>query len=205
MRKFVLGTCLLAFLVGTVRTADAIPVGTFGELDNWATSAARVSGTGGDYAGVPALVGLVGDDLTDGAINIGPGDSFDLGFAPGILNRAGDDFVIFDGRFSFDGVYITINATELYVPSAAFTDSGLDLVLKNSGFTFELYGAALELGAWGVAPGGTIFSMIIRGDGQSDIIGVSGTDPVDHDVPEPGTLLLLGSALAGVALRIRRS
>jgi len=59
------------------------------------------------------------------------------------------------------------------------------------------------LGDWGVSAGDTIYRMIIRGDGQSDIIGVSGTGEVDHDIPEPGTLLLLGSALAGVALRIR--
>ena len=56
--------------------ANAISVGTFGNIDLWVTNASRVTGTGGDYAGVDAVAALIGDDLTDGAINIDSNSSF---------------------------------------------------------------------------------------------------------------------------------
>ena len=124
--------------------ANAISVGSFGVLDNWVTSASRLAGAGGDFAGVDAVGALIGDDLTDGAINIGLVDSFQLDFAGGIMNNTGADFVIFDGRFSNDGVFVEINGSEQLIDAGSFLDSGVDLVLSNSSFGFDLFGATSD-------------------------------------------------------------
>ncbi len=176
--------------------ASAISVGSFGVLDNWVTGASRISGAGGDYAGLSAIDALIGDDLTDGAININTGDAFQLDFSGGIQNISGADLVIFDGRFSSDGVYVEINGSEQLVSSGSFTDSGLDLILKNSGLSFDLFGASLDLSDWGIADGASIFSFNIRGTGQSDIMGASGIST--GVVPVPAAVWLFGSGLIGL-------
>lgn len=177
-------------------SASAISVGSFGVLDNWVTGASRISGTGGNYAGVDAIDGLIGDDLTDGAININTGDAFQLDFSGGIQNISGADLVIFDSRFSSDGVYVEINGSEQLVEAGSFTDSGLDLVLKNSGLSFDLFGASLDLSDWGITDGASIFSLNIRGTGQSDIMGASGIST--SAVPVPAAVWLFGSGLIGL-------
>ena len=179
---------------------NAISVGTFGILDNWATGASRLAGAGGDYAGVDAVSALIGDDLSDGAINLGFIDSFQLDFAGGIMNNAGADFVIFDGRFSSDNIYVEINGNEQLIGAGSFLDSGLDLVLSNSTLGFDLFGASLDLTDWGIASGSSIFSLNIRGAGQSDIMGVSGVSAI----PVPAAVWLFGSGLIGLAGLARR-
>jgi hypothetical protein len=91
----------MAVLIGFSSPAFAMPVGLFGDIDYWVTDASRVSDTGGEYAGVDPVAALVGDVLTDGAINMGliTTGSFLLEFSYGIVNTSGDDFIVFDGRF----------------------------------------------------------------------------------------------------------
>ena len=201
MNKLKLVFALLALFLSA--TANAITVGSFGELDNFATSASRVSGTGGDFAGVDAVSALIGDDLTDGAINIGVDDSFNLGFSGGINNGIGADLVIFDGQFSVDSVFVAINGSEQLIAASSFVDSGLDLMLRNAGNNFSVFGAFLDLSDFGIADGSSIFSLIIRGGGESDILGVSGINGVSP-VPVPAAAWLFGSALLGMFGFVRR-
>lgn len=196
--------CLLMSLLVFVGTASAIPVGSFGNLNNWVTGASRIAGGGGDYAGVDAVAALIGDDLTDGAININESTSFKLDFAGGILNGSGVDFVIFDGRFSSDSVYIEVNGLEQLVSANSFVDSGLDLVLKNTALPFDLFGASLDLTSWGVATGEYIYSLNIRGVSQSDIMGVSGLGG-QVSIPEPAVALLMATGLLGIAFARRKT
>jgi hypothetical protein len=198
------GVCLVA----TSIPASAIPVGTFGDIDSWVTDASRILGTGGEYAGVDPLAGLIGDDLTDGAINLGLSssvDSFLLTFDGGITNGAGDDFVVFDGRFSSDGVSIGVGGTELAVSSSSFVDSGLDFILKNTSFTFDLYGASLDLSDYGVAVGASITSLTLTAYApEADIMGVGVLNSGSTAVPEPSIIALFGAGLIGIGFVRRR-
>ncbi len=206
MKKYI---WILTFLAisGFLGAAHAIPVGTFGDVDVWADDAARVSGTGGDFAGVDAVQALIGDDLTDGAINLDTDDKFRVSFSGGITNGVGADFVVFDGRFSADGVYLTVDAggTELYISSGSFVDSGLDFILKNSSYRFDLYGVALDLSDWGYGIGDTVYDLVLGGDGESDIMGVGILGSSSNAVPEPATLLLFGFGLLGLAKTGRKN
>ena len=194
---------LLMSLLVCAGTASAIPVGSFGELDNWVTGASRIAGSGGSYAGVDAVSALIGNDLTDGAININESTSFKLDFAGGILNGSGVDFVIFDGRFSSDSVYIEINGLEQLVTAGSFVDSGLDFILKDTAYSFDLFGASLDLSSWGVATSSYIYSLNIRGVSQSDIMGVSGIGG-KVSTPEPTVALLMAIGLLVIAFARRK-
>lgn len=183
--------------VGFSTSALALSVGTFGDIDYWVTDASRVAGSGGAYAGVDPIQALIGDDLTDGAINIGlfGTDSFLLEFSYGIVNNPGDDFVVFDGRFSSDDIDFEIDINSVHVPETDFVDSGLDFVLKNTSLTFDLYGASLDLSDWGIAENDVVYSMVMTSyyptNNQADIMGVG---VLNASIPDPSMVFLLGSA-----------
>jgi len=203
MKRRIWAILVLGMSLG--QAAHAVVIPGYGDITNWATSATRLSaGTGGDFGGVSALDGLVGDDLTDGAINVNATTIFQVGFA-GITNNPGADLLILDGRFSADGAFIEIGGLELLVDVAAFSDTGLDFILKGSNFSFDLFAAAVDLSDWGVGAGESITSLIFRGTGESDIIGFAGLEsgPIVA-APEPGTVLLLGIGIAGVVGAVRR-
>ena len=189
-------------------TASATDLGTLGNHDNWVTNATRIAGTGGDYAGVSALDGLTGDDLTDGAINIDSGDIFELTIGPGIVNTPlAGDLIILDGRFSEDGVFLEINGEQDYIHPWDFQDTGLDFVLKNTQFEFSLFGAVVDLDAFHVPDNAIIHTIRMWGDdgsgGEGDIIGLTGMGQAQV-VPEPATMALLGLGMAGLGYRNRR-
>jgi len=184
---------LLIFLLFTGNVC-ATTVGTFGELNNWVTSASRLSGTDGALNDTDPVAALVGDDLTDGAINIDSSNKFQLNFSSGIKNNSGADLVIFDAQFSADSVFVEINGVENLILNTDFIDSGLDFTLKNSTYVFSLFGASLDLSNWGISTGNSIFSINIRGDEQSDIMGVSGMFAATS-VPVPAVVWLFGFGL----------
>ncbi|XOV86175.1 MAG: PEP-CTERM sorting domain-containing protein [Pseudomonadota bacterium] len=204
-KKLSIQSIMLAVVTALVAPgASAIVVGPFGDLTNWVSSATRISGSGGNFNGVDAVAALVGDDLTDGAINIGTSDKFGLFFDTGIVNNAGADLVVFDSRFSADSLYmeIEIGGSEFLVGAGSFIDTGLDFTLKNCGCGFSLFGAAIDLSDWGIANGATVTNLAIRGSGQSDIMGVAALHSVA--VPEPAAFAFFGLGIAGLMASRRR-
>jgi len=167
--------------------------GTCGEVVTWPTSASRVScafggSTCGVFSGVPVELALVGPCLNGGAINIRGGDVFEVVFADGIQNGPGDDFIVFDARFSADSVSIEIGGTTNLVDIGCYVSCDQSLVLANTGFAFSLFGAQLDLSDWGIADDAVVNTIRFTGTGESDVVGIGALSPSVQPSPRCSSL-----------------
>ena len=111
----------------------------------------------------------------------------------------------FNLAVSTDGVNFT--APLAFLGSTA-TNTGVSRSYFYNGsgpFQTNLAVLPIDLSSFGVAAGGNIVAARITGSPEADIIRVAGFTPAAATpVPEPGTMLLVGTGVVAVARRYRR-
>ena len=162
------------------------------------------AGPTNSYAGILGTDGLTGHDLDTGAFNLDSGDIFELNFPVPIVNQVGADIYFTDSRFSTDALDIDISLGGSYytIQASAFTDTGVDSVIRNTNLGFDLFAAEIDMSDFGFALGESISVLRIRGVSQSDPIVIGNLNSANV-VPLPGAVWL-GLGLLGTLGAVRR-
>ena len=157
---------------------------------------------------------LTGANFDTGIANIGlfGSPSYTINYHSAIANGSGADLGVVTARYSTsdkislavstDGVNFT-NAIDF--GPAAGADSGVGKTYfygVNGQSSAELFVTAIDLGAFGLAPGATIQAVRVTGSPELDLVRVAGFASA---VPEPAgaAMLLAGLGIVGAVLRRR--
>jgi hypothetical protein len=204
MRKSVLaGVAVLVFAmsIGAPRADATVIVGGLAFDDD--AFADVLLGSSGSYTlgGAGTLQDqLVGTNVADYAFSYSPGAFVLLGFTDNtVVNGTGSDLALFELGIP-DTLTLTIGGT---------TFSYLTVGTGFSAGGFALNVALIDLSDFGLAFGSSVDQIRLG----LDTVGSTGTVPSltaagalnsGDPVPEPGTLLLLGSGIATLVARRRR-
>ena len=203
MKAAFLAASAAMLMAGSAQASTTIARFTF---TSSATSLIQASGAWTSFTGAPLATAVTDSDLISSVFSFDPNAFLRIGFANGILNGAGNDFVVFTiGNFApgiADPVPVTINGVTIVLPPSPTTS-----------FVFgpgrgQLNAAAFDLTDFGLASGASISEIRISGSTSPlapimPFFGVlnTGTGAV---VPEPSTWMLMIMGFGLIAQQLRR-
>ena len=203
MKAAFLAASAAMLMAGSAQASTTIGGFTF---TSSATSLIQASGAWISSTGAPLATAVTDSDLISSVFSFDPNAFLRIGFANGILNGAGNDFVVFTiGNFApgiADPVPVTINGVTIVLPPSPTTS-----------FVFgpgrgQLNAAAFDLTDFGLASGASISEIRISGSTSPlapimPFFGVlnTGTGAV---VPEPSTWMLMIMGFGLIAQQLRR-
>lgn len=143
---------------------------------------------------------VLGSDLASSTIEMVGGQSLTLAFTDNVVvNGPGADLAIFELFAGVEYGNLTINGVTLAISGASL---GF-IPIPGTAFSNNVSLAQIDLSAFGVAPGGSVSSLTITGNG-SEYAAFGAINSAAAAVPVPGTLALFGIALGAFGFLRRR-
>ena len=196
MKAAFLAASAAILMAGSAQAATTIGGYT---ITSSATSLIQSSGVYATLGGPLATV-LTDVDEETYALSYDPSAFLRLGFASGILNDGGNDFVLFalgqPNSFS-----VTINSVTVSRPSL-FTGFTTSLVAPAQ-VPVDLYAAVFDLSDFGISTGSSVSQIRIGNSVDGPILSLAGVLNTAV-VPEPSTWMLMIMGFGLIAQQLRR-
>jgi hypothetical protein len=228
MRIRFIGLALAAIACASIANASTITLGTFSfnsnQFGNTLTESDGGTFRSSNWLNIvnadPGNPGaLTGPNFNTGIANIGFTSSqaidYTIGYSTPITNGSGNDMGLVTGySYLGDTYHVAVSTDGInFTPFVDFAgSSGTDTLVNMSywyggggPFSTDLIVVPMDLSAFGIASGASIVAVRVEGrpGEEPDVIRIAGFQS-SGTTPEPGTLILMGSGILGLAGFLRR-